>query len=67
MSFCILNKGHIMLAILIKFFDRYFSSASYSNELDRFVLSKKPTSVIEMEYWVKEYDRKMTRGQGWIL
>jgi len=56
-----------MLAILINLFDRFIKPSTYSYELDNFVLSKKPTSVVEMEYWVKEYDRKMTRSQGWIL
>ena len=50
---------------LLKKLLEYFTP-NYSSELDSFVLSKKPVSVVEMEFWVREYDRK-NASQGWIL
>jgi len=39
-------------------FNRMISTSSYSSDLELYIMSKKPKSVVEMEYLVKEYDRK---------
>jgi hypothetical protein len=36
------------------------------NELDRYISSKNPTTVAEVDHWTKEFDRKQT-NQGWPL
>lgn len=35
-----------------------FATPTYSSDLERFIMSKKPKSVVEMEFLVKEYDMK---------
>jgi hypothetical protein len=54
-----------MLSFFTNLLSRLFSAPSYSHDLEYYVLSKRPSSVVEMEHWVKEYDRK--NNQGWIL
>lgn len=40
-------------------------SINYSTEVDRYVASKNPQTVADVEHWEKEYTRK--QGQGWTL
>jgi len=54
-----------MLSFFTKLLSRLFSAPSYSNDLEYYVLSKKPSSIVEMEHWVKEYERR--NMQSWVL
>lgn len=40
-------------------------AVNYSTEVDRYVASKNPQTVADVEHWEKEYTRKHT--QGWSL
>jgi len=55
----------LITAYLVKpIMQRQFST-NYSSEVDRYVTSKNPQTVAEVEHWEKEYSRKQT--QGWSL
>jgi hypothetical protein len=51
---------------MLDFLTAYLSIASIKQqfknsnqvELDRYVASKKPSTAAEVDYWVREYDRK---------
>ena len=34
-----------------------FRSRTYQDSVESFLTSKRPTSVAELEYWVREYER----------
>lgn len=38
---------------------------NYSTEVDRYISSKNPQTVADVEHWEKEYSRK--QNQGWVL
>lgn len=45
---------------ILKAFVHKMSTAksTYQSDIDRFIASKNPTTVGEIEFWLKEYDRK---------
>lgn len=54
-----------MFDFLTTFFNRVFSNQfqdTYAAELDRYILSKRPNSVAEVDFWVREYDKRHMRG-----
>jgi hypothetical protein len=51
-----------MLAQIKKLLQGVFSPAqSYQTDLDRYISSKDPKTVSELEYWMREYDRNQGR------
>ena len=40
------------------------SNNSYHSAVESYVLSKNPTSIGEVEYWIRQYDRKGGQGYG---
>lgn len=40
-------------------------TSSYGTEVDRYVASKHPQTVADVEHWEKEYSRK--QQSGWTL
>ncbi len=42
-------------AILQKMFA---SSCEYQSDLERFIISKQPSSTAELEHWTREFDRR---------
>ena len=47
-----------MLTQIKKLLQRVFSptTTSYQSDLERFIISKHPTSVAEIEHWTKVFD-----------
>jgi hypothetical protein len=53
---------------MLDFLTAYLSTASIKNqfkfknsdqaELDRYIASKSPSTAAEVDYWIREYDRK---------
>jgi hypothetical protein len=41
---------------LLKWIKSLFTGSSYQDEMDKFVASKHPTTVSEVEHWIREYD-----------
>jgi hypothetical protein len=50
-----------MLTQLKELLQRVFSNTSYQSDLERFIISKHPTSIAEIEHWTKVFD---LRQQG---
>ena len=53
------NKGkHKMLKKLKKLLQGVITKTnSYHSAVERYVASKNPTSIGEVEYWIRQYDR----------
>lgn len=48
-----------MLTFLKAFIQKMKTAKSqYQSDIDRYISSKNPTTVGEIEFWLKEYDRK---------
>lgn len=47
-----------MLSNLLSIFKRAFTMPSEQEKLDAFIESHQPTSVCDVEYWIRVYDRK---------
>jgi len=46
----------------LKWIKSLFASQSGQERLDDFVSSKNPTSVGEVDYWIRYYDTKISKG-----
>ena len=46
----------------LKWIKSLFRGNSYQENLDSFIASKHPTSAGEVEYWVRHYDSKISKG-----
>lgn len=55
------KEKHTMLTQLKELLQRVFSNTSYQSDLERFIISKHPTSIAEIEHWTKVFD---LRQQG---
>ena len=56
-----------MLTQLSEYFDRLFSlskHSQYGNELEKFIVSKHPQSVEDVEYWTRRYE--YTEKKEWL-
>lgn len=52
-----------MLTQIKKLLQRVFSpTTSYQTDLERFIISKSPSTVAEIEYWTKVYDLRQKGG-----
>lgn len=38
----------------------------YGTELERYILSKRPTSIEEIEFYTTQYDRRLTENVRWF-
>jgi hypothetical protein len=47
---------------LLKWIKNLFGGSTYQAELDKFVSSKHPTTVSEVEHWIRHYDQRSLRG-----
>jgi hypothetical protein len=54
-----------LTAYIIKPLTQKQFSISYNTEVDRYVASKNPQTVADVEHWEKEYSRKQSKG--WSL
>jgi hypothetical protein len=43
-----------------------FTEQSYQDSIERYVVSKNPTSAAEVEHWIREYAQRTHNG-GWAL
>jgi hypothetical protein len=43
---------------MLKLFTRWFNQPSHQTDLDEFISSKNPTTVAEVDYWTREFDKK---------
>jgi hypothetical protein len=46
----------------LKWIKSLFAEKSYQDNLDNFIASKNPTSPGEVEYWIRQYDSKISKG-----
>lgn len=51
-----------MLTKIKQLLQRVFGNVSYQTDLERFILSKNPTSVAEIEHWGKIFDQRQQGG-----
>jgi hypothetical protein len=51
-----------MLTQIEKLLQRVFTNTSYQSDLERFIVSKQPTSVAEIEHWTKVFDLRQRGG-----
>jgi hypothetical protein len=51
-----------MLTQIKELLQRVFGSTSYQSDLERFIISKHPTSVAEIEHWSKVFDLRQRGG-----
>lgn len=51
---------------LLNWFKTVFSVTTYGHDLEKFINSKHPTTVMEVEHWTREYDKRsgFTWGRG---
>lgn len=54
-----------MIAYIQKMFDSADKSQTYGSELERYVASKGPQSVAELEHWTKQFDHARN-SKGWL-
>lgn len=50
-----------MLTILFGLIQKVFA-ANHESSLERYITSKHPTSVAEIEYWSRKFDQEITKG-----
>jgi hypothetical protein len=56
-----------MFNFLTTFFNRVFGNqyqSTYGSDLDQYILSKRPSTTAEVDFWVREYDKRHMKG--WI-
>ena len=54
-----------MFKKLMELLQRVFPATnSYHSAVETYIVSKNPTSIGEVEYWIRQYDRKGGRGYG---
>lgn len=51
------------LKSIIKWFTR---PDNYEAEFESYILSKKPASVAEVDYWTRQYEFNKFRNKGWL-
>jgi hypothetical protein len=54
-----------LTAFIIKPITQQQFSVKYSTEVDRYISSKKPQTVADVEHWEREYSRNQSKG--WSL
>jgi hypothetical protein len=47
-----------MLSNLLEKLKQFFTPETEQDRIDAFVARQQPTSVCDVEYWLKEYDRR---------
>ena len=47
---------------MFKLLSKWLTKPSYQSDLDAFITSKQPTTVAEVEHWVRYYDQHISRG-----
>ena len=43
-----------------------FNSTGSRSSLDRFIASRNPSNAAEVDYYIREYDRKYARNGGFV-
>ena len=54
-----------MLNYLAAYFSKMFDTqnqATYGSELERYIVSKGPQSVAEIDHWTRQFDREQQRS-----
>lgn len=52
-----------MFNFLTTIFKRLFNThCTYGADLDQYILSKRPGSAAEVDFWVREYDKRYMKG-----
>jgi hypothetical protein len=46
------------MAKLLKWVKARISNVGYGQELEAFIMSKKPQSVADIEYWTSQFDKR---------
>lgn len=47
----------------LKWITSLFAAQSYQDQLDSYIASKNPTTTVEVEHWIRQYDSH----KGWSL
>ena len=55
-----------MIAYISKQLKRVEQPTTYGSELEQYIISKRPSSVAEIEHWTRQYDKNTTH-RGWPL
>lgn len=57
-----------MLNTIIAYFARVCNrtSKTYGSDLERYIVSKQPQTIYDVEYWTNQFDKRYTQ-KGWSL
>lgn len=55
-----------IIAYFAKLFNQVDEPTTYGSALERYIVSKNPSSVAEIEHWTAQYDRNTT-NRNWPL
>lgn len=53
-----------MLKKLKELLQRVVRTNKYQSDIEKFIISRNPSSVAEVEYWARVFDRTGGRGYG---
>ena len=56
-----------MLTKLIEQIKSLFTTPSYQDDVEYYVMSKQPKSTAEVEYWIQHYTQNKHNTGGWAL
>ena len=45
-----------VIALVKKIYDYFFAPMPYVSDLEKFIISKKPTNTVELDHWMKVWD-----------
>lgn len=55
-----------MIAYITRQIKQVEKPATYGSELERYIVSKNPTTAAEIDHWTRQFDRNQTT-KGWPL
>jgi hypothetical protein len=55
-----------MIAYITRQLKQVEKPATYGSELERYIVSKNPTTAAEIDHWTRQFDRNQTT-KGWPL
>lgn len=59
------NTDTMIKKILVKFRNFFDSLSQRQSDIDQYIYNKNPRDTIELEYWLRQYDRSRST-KSWI-
>ncbi len=54
-----------LISWISKIVNKVEQPTTYGSELERYIVSKRPQSVYEVEHWTNQFDKNNTKG--WMI